>query len=174
VLFSIFSTNFVAARFSNENRSCTEPLVSTSRANRRGSFDCGAIAAPFSEFIVITDLDVGHLQIVDHAPMAANGEKHSHIVNTLTDGVDPTRTARKTWGRIQSCAVGILRVRVRLCPGAAVFALPAIGFIPQCVQLRLQSITMGKSVAAEKQSRLFQAANCQRSQLGPLLPCCGQ
>src|SRR5580693_8567127 len=41
-LLSTFCTNLVAALFSKENRLCTEPLVSTSRARRKGSLDWGA------------------------------------------------------------------------------------------------------------------------------------
>src|SRR5580704_5025787 len=47
-LLSTFWTNLVAAPLSNENRSWTEPLVSTNRANRKGSFDCGANCTTFS------------------------------------------------------------------------------------------------------------------------------
>src|ERR1017187_1437150 len=54
VLFRILSTNLAAARFSKENRSRTEPLVSTTRASRKGSLDCEVNCSTFSGGLLLS------------------------------------------------------------------------------------------------------------------------
>src|SRR5580658_522787 len=106
--------------------------------------------------VVITDLDVGCLQVADHVSMTADREKQRHIVYILANGIEPAGLARKMWGYIQSCApIGDFRGCIRfgwrgLDWHAAALARPAIRFIAQCIQLRLQSLTVGEGLCVQR------------------------
>jgi len=96
-----------------------------------------------------------------------NGEKHSTRQHSY--GLcRPHADGSKNLGAHSSCAVGILRVRVRLCRAPQFSHSRHRIHPPMCSVAPSIDHYWGKSVGRREAIRLFQAANCQRSQLGAL------